>query len=608
MTSATMDAIITGVFGQGAPLPGASSFSQFIAFGDSSIDSGYYFTHPISNNSTLEAQYQAAVAAGGGLPTSLGGVMNSTLLAQDFGLTATPVGETGGTNYAASSATVGTPISALAPTIPSQMQTYLTSVSNHADSNALYLISGGGNDVTYAESNLSGAAAQDAYMVQQANTLAAAIEQLYAAGARNFLIHAGGSGSLGNIFNDTLYSDLAAANVSVIAGLVGTNVKNAVNANPAAYGITDTTIPPAGPFTSSTPYNSANGGADINPIPSSISAGWARYATQLVSPNAGQAYLYADDQHFSAAGQQIEANYFYNLITNATPTVSETLAANGQVAGVTSPTFAFQWQSLAPNQATWSNISGATGSTYVVQQTDLGSELRVQETYTDSTSVTTTVVSSATPAVVAATNTLNDAITELYIGYYNRAPDPSGENYWVGRLESGMSLIAIAQSYSVQTESTTLYPFLASPNTASTAAVQAFVTSVYENLFNRAPDPGGEAYWVNQLQSGASTVGGAIINIISGAQLNDLATINNKVVVGDYFDTLIFNNNVQFSASVALAAFNAVTFNQSSIATAEAIIEAYVKTAAHAAQTATASQTEVGVVGVTPSHDLAIAA
>ena len=158
----------------------------------------------------------------------------------------------------------------------------------------------------------------------------------------------------------------------------------------------------------------------------------------------------------------------------------------------------------------------------------------------DATIGTWSNTNSLTATTTALTNSLNDAITELYVGYYNRAPDPSGETYWVGRLESGMSLSAIAQSYSVQTESTNLYPFLASPNTASTTAVQAFVTSVYENLFNRAPDPAGESYWVTQLQTGASTVGGAIINIISGAQLNDLATINNKVVVGDYFDTQIF--------------------------------------------------------------------
>jgi len=202
-------------------------------------------------------------------------------------------------------------------------------------------------------------------------------------------------------------------------------------------------------------------------------------------------------------------------------------------------------------------------------------------------------------------NAINDLITELYVGYYNRAPDPGGETYWAGQLQGGMSLSQIAQSYSVQTESTTLYPFLASPNTASTAAVQAFVTSVYENLFNRAPDTVGENYWVTQLQTGASTVGGAIINIISGAQGNDLVTISNKVTVGDYFDTQIFNNNVQYSNSVAHAAMSAVTSNTPSVATAEAIVDTYVKTAPLAS--AAASQADVSLVGILTSHDGGIA-
>jgi hypothetical protein len=97
-----MSVDITGVFGQGQPV--APSFNKFIGFGDSNIDSGYFFTHDISTNATLEAQYEASVAAGGGIPTSLGGKMNSVLLAADYGLTAIPVGEPGGTNYAASGA------------------------------------------------------------------------------------------------------------------------------------------------------------------------------------------------------------------------------------------------------------------------------------------------------------------------------------------------------------------------------------------------------------------------------------------------------------------------------------------------------------------------
>ena len=79
------------------------------------------------------------------------------------------------------------------------------------------------------------------------------------------------------------------------------------------------------------------------------------------------------------------------------------------------------------------------------------------------------------------------------------------------------------------------------------------------------------------------------------------------MAVGDYYDTQIFSHNVQFSGAVAQAALSAVTFNALSIATAEAIVDAYVKTAPSTAQAATALQTEVNLVGTSPSHDLAIA-
>ena len=265
--------------------------------------------------------------------------------------------------------------------------------------------------------------------------------------------------------------------------------------------------------------------------------------------------------------------------------------------------------------AAYSSGSGTNTLTfaYTVQPSDITADLQVTGLNLPSGAAIQDQAGALSGSVtgnlgIQVNNVVNNSITDLYIGYYNRAPDTVGETYWAGQLQGGMSLSAIAQSYSVQTESTTLYPFLASPNTASTAAVQAFVTAVYENLFDRAPDTAGENYWVTQLQTGASTVGGAIINIISGAQLNDLVTINNKVVVGNYFDTQIFTHNVQFSDSVALAALNAVTSSASSVTTAEALVNTYVATAPHAAQAAASSQSEVGLVGISPSHDLAIAA
>jgi outer membrane lipase/esterase len=371
-----MSVDITGVFGQGRPV--APSFNKFIGFGDSNIDSGYFFTHIISTNATLETQYKASVKAGGGIPTSLGGKMNSVLLAADYGLTAIPVGEPGGTNYAASGATVtGALPNSQAPSITSQIQTYLAHVNNHADPNAIYLISGGGNDAKIAE-GLSGTAVQDAYMIQQANALAAALEQLHAAGAKYIVIgdHSG-PGVLGQIFTDTLRSDLATAGVPFIPANINENVIQAVDADPAAFGITNTIRPSAAP-----PFP-ANGGADVNPLPDTIPASWALFATQLVSPGAGKTYLWADDEHLSAAGQKIEAKYLHHLIQNADPTVSETLTAQVNIVGNSTTNFTYQWERLAPGQTTWTDIGGATNSTYVVQKADLGAELRVEVTYTD---------------------------------------------------------------------------------------------------------------------------------------------------------------------------------------------------------------------------------
>ena len=251
------------------------------------------------------------------------------------------------------------------------------------------------------------------------------------------------------------------------------------------------------------------------------------------------------------------------------------------------------------------NVSSLSGVQYVGGSTPGSDTLQVQ--FYDSTTNSESNFSSFT-ATTTAPISLNNLITELYVGYFGRAPDPSGETYWAAQIQGGMSLSQIAQSFSVQTEATNIYSFLANPNTASTAAVEAFVTAVYENLFNRAPDSNGEAYWVGQLQTGASTVGSEIVNIISGAQADDALAVDNKATVGEYYYTQIYNHNVQFSVASAQAAVSGVTYSQLSIATAEAIVDAYVKTAPTASQAATASQAEVNLVGISPSHDLASAA
>ncbi len=166
--------------------------------------------------------------------------------------------------------------------------------------------------------------------------------------------------------------------------------------------------------------------------------------------------------------------------------------------------------------------------------------------------------------------TASEYITQIYAGYFNRAPDPAGLNYWAGRFNAGMSLLDIAQSFSVQPETVALYSFLASGGPPA-----AFLNSIYNNLLARAPDAAGAAYWTAQLAS-SMPVGRVIIDIISGAQGNDILLINNKVAVGQHFVNEIQRLNVPFNMDVAKGAYASVTSNTASITTAVSALAALI--------------------------------
>jgi outer membrane lipase/esterase len=300
----------------------AQNFTQSITFGDSSVDSGYYrgLNSP-GGGAAYNALWAAAVAAGAGKPGGPG-QMASESLASRFGLSANPSNTPGGTNYATSGARSNLPngpgsglFNAAVP-MTRQINNYLASVNGQANANGLYLISGGGNDVGFAQDNLP-AAASDIYIQTQANALANAVQTLRNAGARYFIVpnqaysfpNGGGAGNaearrLKLESSYALWNDLAARGVNFIPADVNA-VRLAIRDNPAAFGFEfiDTALghtactKPAGIGSAWGLLCSANPGAP----------------SQLI-PGADQTRLFADDQHLSAAGQKIMADYFYSLV------------------------------------------------------------------------------------------------------------------------------------------------------------------------------------------------------------------------------------------------------------------------------------------------------
>ena len=99
---------------------------------------------------------------------------------------------------------------------------------------------------------------------------------------------------------------------------------------------------------------------------------------------------------------------------------------------------------------------------------------------------------------------------EIYIAYFDRAPDALGLFYWGTRLADGMGLEEIAASFFVQPETVALYP-----DAADNAAL---VDAVYRNLLDREADAAGRAYWIDALASGDVSRPEFMLAVINGAK------------------------------------------------------------------------------------------
>ena len=122
------------------------------------------------------------------------------------------------------------------------------------------------------------------------------------------------------------------------------------------------------------------------------------------------------------------------------------------------------------------------------------------------------------------TTPTQENVTKLYVAFFGRAPDQAGLNYWV--TNSGLSLEGITQSFFDQQETKDKY---------GNVENAAFITAIYQNVLNRAPDTTGLNYWVNELTSGNIKKDQMILAILNGAQNEDKTLLENKTSVGIYF-------------------------------------------------------------------------
>ena len=104
------------------------------------------------------------------------------------------------------------------------------------------------------------------------------------------------------------------------------------------------------------------------------------------------------------------------------------------------------------------------------------------------------------------TNT--EYIGDLYLTFFNRAPDSTGINYWLNELSAGSGRDMV------------MYYFMFSPEfnsfmngvygDTSTRAENYAVVDFYRGIMNRLPEDDGFAYWLNRFRA-AQCVGPAAV-------------------------------------------------------------------------------------------------
>lgn len=108
---------------------------------------------------------------------------------------------------------------------------------------------------------------------------------------------------------------------------------------------------------------------------------------------------------------------------------------------------------------------------------------------------------------------------EMYVAYFDRAPDALGLFYWGTRLAEGMGLGEIAQSFFFQEETFSLYPELrGNLSDLDAGFFDRLVTDTYDKLLERAPDEAGRLFWIGELEAGRVQLGEFVLAVINGAK------------------------------------------------------------------------------------------
>jgi hypothetical protein len=121
------------------------------------------------------------------------------------------------------------------------------------------------------------------------------------------------------------------------------------------------------------------------------------------------------------------------------------------------------------------------------------------------------------------------SIQGIYIALFERPADPSGLAFFNNVTNQGADLTQIGD---LAGQREYLDRFVGQSN-------EQIVRSIYRSLFNREAEQSGVDFFVGRLQRGEININTVAINILDGAQNQDLAIVNNKIAAANSFTAMI---------------------------------------------------------------------
>jgi len=143
-------------------------------------------------------------------------------------------------------------------------------------------------------------------------------------------------------------------------------------------------------------------------------------------------------------------------------------------------------------------------------------------------------------------STFDLTVNSVYLAFLGRPADPAGLAFWSKQLaDNNGDLGAITTFFASSEEAQVRF---------GSDTVTSRIGEIYEQLFNRAPEAAGLAFWTNAVEQGHATLADVAIAILKGAQGTDQALSSLRQQAADAFTASVDANGSAYSGYASIEA------------------------------------------------------